>query len=200
MMKVTVVFLSVMLAIAGLPLGFVNVEGAVTKPGAVAHRDGLRLRQAIDVAGGLAKDADGKAVELIRANGEKMVVDVTKLGPTPVLGEGDRIVIPKFDKSRYVTVGGAVETPGAINYQSGLKLGDAVKNAKPYKDANLDSITISRTENGKTKSFKVNLKDINAVVLQPGDAVNVAYPGQGFSNNELLTILLIVVIVVLIAK
>ena len=197
-MKSICILLSLLLAAAAFPAGSLSVKGAVKTPGAISATDGLRLRDAIKQAGGLLPDADAKRVMLTRADGTTTIVDLNKLGPTPLVTAGSKISVEKFDAARYVTVKGAVQAPGAMAYRPGMSAKDAIAAATMFGEAKADSVKISRST-GKVQEVK--MADLQAVALQPGDTVEVSYNNRAvFTDNELLTILLIVVIIVLIAR
>src|SRR5438477_12840576 len=92
----------------------IAVAGAVNKPGDIEFKAGMRVRQAVELAG-VKKNADLKRVTVIE-NGETRIVDLAKLGPSPLLHEGAKITVPEFDAGRYVMVGGAVISPGSYEY------------------------------------------------------------------------------------
>lgn len=66
----------------------VRIEGAVYYPTAIPYREGLTLKACIEAAGGLRKEAERKAIFVVRANGQ-----VTH-NPEQIL-PGDVIVVPE---------------------------------------------------------------------------------------------------------
>jgi protein involved in polysaccharide export with SLBB domain len=120
----------------------VDVKGAVVKPGTISLEPNTRLRQAIDAAGGLAANADPMAISIIRAQGGETKIDLTKLGPTPLLKTGDVVVVPEFDQNKYVMVAGAVANPGALPYHDGMTVGEVLKSARPFDEINIDKVRI----------------------------------------------------------
>lgn len=186
-----------MMFVSGATATF-TIAGAVTNGGSFEGKAGMRVRQAVEAAG-LGPNADLKRVR-IESSGESRIVDLTKLGPTPLLHEGDKIFVPELDQSQYVRVGGAVDNPGFIEYGQGITIKEALAAARPYDISKIEHIKITRTlENGKTETIKVPLSDIqtNAKAL-PGDYMEVAYPAPAqMSNNQLLTILVIGILLIL---
>lgn len=86
---------------------YVDVDGAVASPGVYRLKDGARVAQAIDAAGGLTAEAD-----------------VTGLNRASKVADGQKIYVPKLGEQQAVTAGGgadggAVVTSGA-NDAAGL--------------------------------------------------------------------------------
>lgn len=83
---------------------YVDVDGAVASPGVYRLKDGARVAQAIDAAGGLAPEAD-----------------VTGLNRASKVTDGQKIYVPKVGEQQAVAAGGAVvasgtnDTAGLIN-------------------------------------------------------------------------------------
>ena len=78
---------------------YVDVDGAVASPGVYRLKDGARVAQAIDAAGGLTPDAD-----------------VTGLNRASKVADGQKIYVPKVGEQAAVVGGGAdggaVASPG----------------------------------------------------------------------------------------
>lgn len=86
---------------------YVDVDGAVASPGVYRLKEGARVSQAIDAAGGLTAEAD-----------------VTGLNRASKVADGQKIYVPKVREQQAVTAGGgadggAVVTSGA-NDAAGL--------------------------------------------------------------------------------
>ena len=86
---------------------YVDVDGAVASPGVYRLKEGARVSQAIDAAGGLTAEAD-----------------VTGLNRASKVADGQKIYVPKVGEHQAVTAGGgadggAVVTSGA-NDAAGL--------------------------------------------------------------------------------
>lgn len=86
---------------------YVDVDGAVASPGVYRLKEGARVSQAIDAAGGLTAEAD-----------------VTGLNRASKVADGQKIYVPKAGEQQAVTAGGgadgdAVVTSGA-NDAAGL--------------------------------------------------------------------------------
>src|SRR5688572_1791573 len=175
----------------------VDVKGAVVKPGSVALEPGTRLRQAIELAGGLAPNADPMAISIVRVDGQTTTVDVSKLGPTPTLRAGDVVQVPEFDPKKYVMVAGAVAKPGALPYHDGITVGDVLTTAQPFDEIDIDKVRIVDENGVKPLPDGITQEQLYTMVLGPGEAVKVNYPGQSFSNRELLIVVAIIVLILL---
>lgn len=175
----------------------VDVKGAVVKPGSVALEAGTRLRDAINLAGGLAGNADPMAISIVRADGQTTTVDISKLGPTPMLKAGDVVQVPEFDPNKYVMVAGAVAKPGAIPYHDGITVGDLLKAAQPFDEIQMDKVRIVDKNGVKPLPEGITEDALYTMVLAPGEAVKVNYPGQSFSNRELLIVIAIILLILI---
>ena len=58
---------------------FVYVHGQVKKEGAVPFRKGLTVTQALGSAGGMTEYASGKRVRVVKANGEKIRININRI-------------------------------------------------------------------------------------------------------------------------
>lgn len=119
---------------------YVDVDGAVASPGVYRLKEGARVSQAIDAAGGLTVEAD-----------------VTGLNRASKVADGQKIYVPKVGEQQAVTAGGgadggAVVTSGAndaaglvnINTASAAEL-QALSGIGP---SMAQSIIDERTKNG----------------------------------------------------
>jgi protein involved in polysaccharide export with SLBB domain len=117
--------------------GFVTVTGNVWIPSPVGFTPGMRLSDAIRLAGGPKPDvyldqilisrlrSDSTRVQLRSAFADTTGAVVDDL----VLAEEDEITIfsrTAFRPSRYVVVTGAVRSPGRITYREGMTVRDAI--------------------------------------------------------------------------
>ena len=59
---------------------FVDIKGAVKKPGVYQMKAGVRVKDAIDAAGGLTAEADSQKVNLAQRVEDQMVIVVPKVG------------------------------------------------------------------------------------------------------------------------
>jgi protein involved in polysaccharide export with SLBB domain len=173
----------------------VDVKGEVVKPGSIELTAGMRLRQAIDAVGGLSEKADPMAVTVVGLDGGETKVDLTKVGPTPLLEQGDTVRVPEFKADNYVMVAGAVAKPGAIPYREGITVGDVLQTANPFDEVSVSKVRIVGKEGIRELPKGITEAELYAMTLGPGEAVKVNYPGQAFSNRELLIIIAIIVLI-----
>jgi hypothetical protein len=105
--------------------------------------------------------------------------------------------VPEFDQNKYVMVAGAVANPGALPYHDGMTVGEVLKSARPFDEINIDKVRIVDKNGVKALPQGITEDALYAMVLAPGEAVKVNYPGQSFSNRELLIVVAIVVLILL---
>lgn len=112
-----------------------KVTGAVGKPGTyqLDEQEGTRVSDAIKEAGRWTDDANPKAALLIRKDGTKKTLDLTKLDLDPgsddnvSLGEGDQLFVPR--NTTVVNVLGGVKKPGPYHVPAGTTLLEAISMA-----------------------------------------------------------------------
>ncbi|GEM_PF-4912960 len=184
-------------------VGTVRVAGEVKNPGDVAIADGMRVRDVIEKAGGLTSNSDPKLVT-VSTNDRLVSVDLTKLGPTPLANPGSTIYVAAFDANRYVSVRGAVSSPGFIPYSKGLTLKDAIEQARPIDTACIDCVKVSSTDaNGAVVTTTYDLSKVSAesVALNARDKVVVPYNRDiSASDRELITIVVIGLLILVLLK
>jgi len=157
-------------------IGKVTVVGAVGKGGSVDLEKGMRLRKAIDSAGGAAKDADLAAVRVYHSNMTSTIVDLSK--PERVLDaahnielvDGDSIEVPalpgKVDLPP-ADIEGQVINPGSYDAKEGLTLVGLITLAgKLTPLADVQKVQVQHA--GKKEFEIVNLEE-RAKLGIPGD-------------------------------
>lgn len=160
----------------------VTVTGAVVNPGALDLEEGLRLRRAIDLAGGFARDADLTRVTVTRKDLKRVVLDLSDPDRVQdpqtnlLLQPGDSVEVPL--KAKRITVGGAVARPGPLDLEEGLRLRKAIDLAGgPLKEADLTRVLVIHRDLSKTEvdlSTLAAVQDPNRnVLLREGDSVEV---------------------------
>ncbi len=167
------------------PPGKYTIVGAISRTGEADIEPDLRLRKAIDRAGGFDKDADKAKIIITHRDLTQTIVDlateeaVRDLKQNVVVRDGDSIEIvrlpppPEVDKPM-VHVGGYVTSPGAFPYRPRMTLEEAIVAAgKMIQLANPEQIQIERGD----KTIVVNLEDQvrkgfrNKVRLEPEDEI-----------------------------
>jgi protein involved in polysaccharide export with SLBB domain len=111
----------------------VSVSGAVRRPAIYELRGEKSVGQVVDLAGGLAPDADQKLVHLerIRPSRSREIQDVdltTVQGREFALANGDKVRVPAIKPTleNSVTLSGYVFRPGSFEYRAGLRLSDVL--------------------------------------------------------------------------
>ncbi|MFN3652470.1 MAG: SLBB domain-containing protein [Armatimonadota bacterium] len=163
----------------------ITVSGGVQKPGPLPLETGLRLRKALDLAGGPLPTADLSRVSVLRKDLSRKVIDLVEAGSVEddrrnlLLEDGDSIEVP-LQATLRITVTGAVQKPGPLTEgERGLRAHQALGLAGgALPDADLASVTITHADLTRTV---VDLSDLERLadlahnpVLRDGDAVHVA--------------------------
>ncbi|HDH97038.1 MAG TPA: hypothetical protein ENF73_04860 [Proteobacteria bacterium] len=145
----------------------VYVLGAVKEPGYYELRGPTTLLEVISRAGGITSDA-GKAIVItskdtggeakVRViNREKLLVE-GEVSLDVRLSGGDVVYVPR---AKEVYVFGEVKKPGAVMYQEGLTVLQAVSLAGGLTDmAAPRRVRIIRNSDGKRSTIEVDLKEI----------------------------------------
>ncbi|MFZ4507220.1 MAG: SLBB domain-containing protein [Fimbriimonas sp.] len=164
----------------------VYLLGAVQRPGAVPHRAGLTVGEAIQVAGGLSGRADTKRAE-IRSAGTSIPIDLGQES-SRILRSGETVFVPVEPETAFVSVGGGVLQPGIVPFAANMTLLDAVENAggllRPVR-----AKVIVTPKGGKPSTF--DLDDVRRgrkpnPVLKPFDVLEVelfTHPASGESKG-----------------
>jgi len=111
----------------------VMIRGNVWAPGVYELSSGMRLLDLIDRAGGLKDNAYLGRVQVVRLDptdlSKRMVAVSLVAEDDPLLEEYDEVTvysISEFRERRFVTIYGAVQRPGAYEYQDDMTLRDLV--------------------------------------------------------------------------
>lgn len=167
---------SVFFPIRSKPLE-VYVFGGVGKPGSVPLVAGMKIRAAIEAAGGFAPLADRTKVRIEREGASPQMLDLTLNTVDLDLQPGDRIIVEISQERQYVFLSGEVARPGTVVYTEGMTLSKAIKDAGgPTNSADIAKISLA-TKASKTV-YTYNLNQINQgyagdVPLAPGDQIMV---------------------------
>jgi len=167
----------------------VYVQGDVRSPGPVDYSPGRRVLDYVGLAGGFAADADLSKIGIVSRASD--TTSTTTVDMSPVTFDSQNVPNPELKPGDTVWVGralpvsvlGAVNRPGAVDYQHGLRLSDYVGMAGgPTNRAEVDSVSIKHTSpDGTISVARVNLAAALAQpedpkgnpVLAPGDTVTV---------------------------
>lgn len=183
----------VVLPIADLVRGKVEVSGAVNIEGAYQFEQGMKVFDLITKAKGLNHKAYTETAHLIRIKPD-LTEEVLPISLVNVMNDqssSDNFLLNEFDKvlvfskdsflvSKTVTISGMVKSPGKIVYRDGMTLNDLVLLSNGLKDeADKSKIEIERltyTRTGKDSSyikiFTVNFENDKSFKIQPLDRVS----------------------------
>lgn len=109
----------------------VAVMGQVKNPGKYPIEKQSRVMDMLAAAGGVTTADAGDTATLLRANGEKLVVDLKALfegspGQNPEVAAGDTLFVPKAPQ---FYVYGEVQRPGTYRLQRGMTVSQAISAA-----------------------------------------------------------------------
>ncbi len=157
----------------------VLVLGAVTRPGALTYAEGLRLLDAVAMAGGPTTRSDLAHVTLTRSSGETVEVDLAEVLRQPGsdanarLLAGDVVFVPEI---REVLVLGAVARPGSYVPPTGARVLDVLALAGGVRaEAGVSSVLVTRR--GPDGASAVYPLDYGELVASPEKAVNLPVAG-----------------------
>ncbi len=161
--------------------GQITVVGAVAKTGPMALEQGLRVRKAIDLAGGVLKDADLKAIVIFHADLTRTIVDLStdeRIGDprhNRTLQDGDSVEVRLLPArvDRPVRIGGAVINPGLYELKPGMTLEDLIVTAGKLNSlADIERIDFRREGMLPERVNLVERQKLGLggkLTLQPGD-------------------------------
>lgn len=161
----------------------VSITGAVMQPGVILLPATARVSEALEIAGGIAKDTTALRGIMIKRGKQTLTADLIsfyRFGETstnPFLMGGDVVVFSRID--RRVSIFGAVNYEGHIDYLPGDKLFDIIRIAGGFRSSVfLDSVQIVRfkEDNTTTENYYLNLhgyptdESVN-IPLAPSDLI-----------------------------
>jgi len=152
----------------------VYVQGNVKQPGPVDYAPERRLLDYVGLAGGFALGADLANVAVVSSESDTAATVRVSMNlassdgasvPNPPLKAGDTIWI---GKALPISVVGAVQSPGAVEYREGLRLSDYIGMAGgPTNRARVHDVVLKHTDSeGSSTVHKV---DIATALEQPDD-------------------------------
>lgn len=166
--------------------GKITIVGAVGRTGPMELETGLRIRKALDLAGGAAKDADLAHIAIIHPDLKRTIVDISTpervLDPkfNVVLNDGDSIEVPLLPPAPValanpVRISGQITNPGQFDLKQGMTLGDLLITAgRPTTLADLSHIELRR--GGQAPRVlnlldQQNLETSAGLKLEPADEI-----------------------------
>ena len=183
------------LSIADRLRGYVTVRGNVWVEGQVGYRDGMKLSDAIRLAGGPKPDVYLDRILISRTNEDSSRIQLRsafadssgKVVSDLTLQEEDEIRIfsrSSFLPNRYVTIVGAVRNPGRVAFREGMTMRDLVLLANGVtEDADLRVAEIARRERtddpgALAQTIRVRL-DSSALASGGTDGIPLSPPHPG---------------------
>ncbi len=157
----------------------VQVYGSVTHPGAVDYQPGLRLSEALAIAGGALDTGDLSRITVAHPDGKVQTLDASigvSGGPSQdiTLDPNDSVYVPQ--RHQQISVLGEVAKPGSYEYKDKMTVLDALKDAD-----NVNLPTADLTDATLRHNGVVSLLDLNGllkggqtaadVTLAPGDSI-----------------------------
>lgn len=164
-----------------LSLGVVDVQGQVKQPGQLRMSGGIRIDEALARMGGYTEEADLSELVIMRADGEKIVVDVseqfwkTEYGDNDnnYLKNGDTLYVPNANRIEPIYVLGYVQNPGPHKVRGPIGPLKAIALAGGReKEANLDKVKITRKD-GTVQEVNLNARQESEILLYPGDMLEI---------------------------
>jgi protein involved in polysaccharide export with SLBB domain len=158
----------------------VSVDGEVKRPAIYEIGIGARLRDLLQVAGGLTPDADAGRGSLVRVDDSRgrvvLPVDLRNdeaLSQTVRNGDVLRIakLRPQIDAG--VILGGHVYRPGPIAWREGLRLADVIGSVDELKPNADRHYILIRRETPQDRRVQVLSADLTAALAAPDSAANV---------------------------
>lgn len=149
----------------------VYLTGQVNSPGIYRLSAVNRVLNAINSAGGLARGASRRNIEIYRQNGDTLHADLIRfyrlgdLDANPYVTMGDIIHIPSEGKT--VGIAGAVNLPGTYEFKKGETLEDLVNLAAGFMgNARRDSTELVRFEGTIKKRLYIDMRDSTLAALR----------------------------------
>lgn len=167
------------------------VVGAVNKPGPIAYKAGMTVRQALEAAGGTTVMADLALVRIDLEGGVSDTIDLRDPREDRALKAGDRVTVTPQESVRSAMVQGQVRRPGRVIWRDGLTLTQALTEAGgATRAARLDRVVIIRNVDGRRTEIVANADRMykgldGAVVLLADDQVIVSEQRRRSANRPL---------------
>jgi len=166
-------------------IGRITVVGAVQRAQTVELEEGLRVRKALDLAGGVEKDADLTKIIILHPDLTQTKVDLStneRLSDPAhnrLLKDGDSVEVPAKEKAAdivgSVRIRGQVLNPGSYELKTGMTVEDLIVLAGKLKPlANIQQVSVQRKDKPAQTVDLVALSkkaEGGDVLLEPGDAV-----------------------------
>ncbi len=160
------------------PIGnTIGVSGAVKRPAIYETKGASTIADAVQLAGGLAPDADGKGARIERIDGERttVAVDLTSVESSQqTVRSGDTLIVPDVLPSLEETVvlAGHVFRPGNYQWRSGMRLSDLIGSTDELKPGVDTEYVLIRREMERGQPVQVLSANLTAALQFPAGADN----------------------------
>ncbi|MBN2601206.1 MAG: SLBB domain-containing protein [Candidatus Marinimicrobia bacterium] len=167
--------------LANIRIFNVQISGAVNEPGFYKITPETRLHEVIEKAEGFHQLAKEMEIQIIQGTDENLTVNYLQyirtgdLKNNPKLKEGDQIFVPFANiKTDGIVIRGSITGSGYDIIEEGETLESFLwRRAKFSENADLESVKITRIENGLEKYITVFPEDFKGTVLLPGDQIDI---------------------------
>lgn len=162
------------------PIGkTVAVAGEVRRPAIYEVAGETTPREMVELAGGLAPEADPSLVRLERINEQRqrvtLDVDLARSGPATTLSSGDvlRVMPIRTVLENSVLLQGHVYRPGALQYRPGMRLSDVILSLDELKPrADLHYVLVRR-ELPPDRIVTAHSADLAKALAMPGSEADI---------------------------
>jgi polysaccharide export outer membrane protein len=157
----------------------VTVAGEVRRPAIYEIRQESTPRQLVQLAGGLAPQADPSIARLERIDGARgritLDVDLSGSGSAATIESGDvlRVVPIRMVLENSVLVSGHVHRPGAMQYRPGMRLSDAIASLDELKPRADPHYVLVRRENSPGRQVTMLSADLERALAARGSPADV---------------------------
>lgn len=159
----------------------IQITGAVNNPGFYAVMPTDRLDAIIEKSEGFHQLAREFSIDITRKSGENENINYLEylregdLENNPTFQEGDRINVPFGDmKTEGIVLRGAVEGAGYDIIEPNENLASFLqRRVKFNKNADLESILITRRENGKNIFINIDPQNLSTTELHAGETIDI---------------------------
>ena len=164
-----------------LSLGVVDVQGQAKQPGQLRISGRIRIDEALARMGGYTEEANLSELVIMRADGEKIVVDIseqfwrTEYGDNDNyhLKNGDTLYVPNANRIEPIYVLGYVRNPGRHKVRGPIAPLKAIALAGgSEKEANLKKVKITRKDE-TVQEVNLNAPEALEILLHPGDILEI---------------------------
>lgn len=184
----------VSIALVNVRTFLVQVTGAVNSPKFVNINAFKRLSNVLGKCKGSHQFAREFEIVITRQNGDQIVVNYLdylrtgNLENNPTFLEGDRIHVPFGDvKTEGVVLRGASTGNGYDLIEPDEMLGEFLRRrVKLHNNADLNSISITRTMNNKVEYINIKPENLFKVILKAGDTIDILWEKGVMVNGFVL--------------